>query len=90
MSSGPDEVEAGVNAQVDFLLALGLLLLPHISLMLVVNEVDDRCPRIPVIDVVTESGSVDDGKLDLELLLLELSLDNFNLGELVELLEVTT
>jgi hypothetical protein len=77
-----------VHAQVRLRAALGLLLLAHVRLVLVVDEVDDRCPRVPVVDVVAEAGGVDDGELDLELLLLELGLDDVDLGELVELLDV--
>ena len=78
-----------MDPEVDLLLTLGLLLLPHIRLMLVVNEVDNRRPRVPVVHVVTESGAVNDGEFSLELLLLELSLNNLDLRELVKLLIVT-
>jgi hypothetical protein len=37
----PDEVQASMDAKVTLLAALGLLLLDHVRLMLVVNEVDD-------------------------------------------------
>jgi len=57
--------------------------------MLVVNEFHDREPRVSVVDVVAEAGSVNDCELHFELLLLKLCLDYFNLGELVELLVVT-
>ena len=83
-----DEVEAGVDAEVDLLLALGLLLLAHVRLVLVVNEVDDGSPRVTVVDVVAEARGINDGELRLELLLLELGLDDLDLGELVELLVV--
>ena len=78
-----------MDPEVNLLLTLGLLLLPHIRLMLVVNEVDNRRPRVPVVHVVTESGAVNDGEFSLELLLLELSLDNLDLRKLVKLLIVT-
>ena len=29
--------------------------------MLVVNEVDDGCPRVTVVDVVSETGGIDEG-----------------------------
>jgi len=86
--SGPDEVKASMNPEVNLLVALGLLLLAHICFMLVVNEINDRGPRIAIVDIVTEAGGVDDGKFDLELLFLKLSLDDFNFGEFVELLVV--
>ena len=79
-----------MDTQVRLFVPLWLLLLPHISLMLVVNEIDDGRPRITVVDIVAETGSVNDGELDLELLLLELSLDNLNLRQLVELFMVTS
>lgn len=37
--------------------------------MLVVNEVDDGCPRVTVVDVVSETGGIDDSEFSLELLL---------------------
>lgn len=88
MSSRPDEVQASVHPKVALRLSLRLLLLPHIRLMLVVDELNDRSPRLAVVDVVSESWCIDDGELDFELLLLELGLDNLDLGELVELLQV--
>ena len=75
-----------MHAKVCLLAALGLLLLDHIRLVLVINEVHNRRPRVTVVDVVAEAGSVNNGELDLELPLLKLSLDNLNLRELVKLL----
>ena len=88
MAGGTNEVETCVDAEVGLLVPLGLLLLPHIGLVLVVDELDDGQPRVAVVDVVTKSRGVDDGELDLELLLLELCLDDLDLGELVHLLHM--
>lgn len=44
VSGGPNEVETSVDPEVNLVLTLGLLLLPHIGLMLVVNEVDNWRP----------------------------------------------
>ena len=88
MPSWPNEIQARMHPEVNLILPLGLLLLPHIRLMLVVNEIDNRCPRVAVVDVVAEAGGVDDSELRLELLLLKLSFDDLDLGELVELLVV--
>jgi len=90
MAGRPDEVQASVDTKITLLAALGLLLLNHVRLMLVVKEVDDGRPRVAVVDIVTETGRVDNGELDLELFLLELSLDNLDFGELVELLVVAS
>ena len=90
MTGGPDEVQARVNAKVALLAALGLLLLNHVRLMLVVNEVDNRRPRVPIVDVVTKARGVNDSKLDLKLLLLELGLDDLDLSQFVQLLVVAS
>ena len=79
-----------MDTKITLLAALGLLLLNHVRLMLVVNEVDDGRPRVAVVDVVAETGGIDYGELDLELFLLELSLDDLDFRELVELLVVTS
>lgn len=48
--------------------------------MLVVNEVDDGTPAITVVDIITKARCINNRKLDLEGLFLELSLDNFDLS----------
>ena len=90
MTGGPDEVQASMNAKIALLAALGLLLLNHVRLMLVVNEVDNRRPRVPIVDVVTKARGINDSKLDLELLLLKLGLDNLDLSQFVQLLVVAS
>jgi len=47
--------------------------------MLVVNKVDNRGPRVAVVDIVAEAWRVNNGELDLEGLLLELGLDDVDL-----------
>lgn len=44
VTSRADEVQAGMNTEVDLLLALRLLLLEHVALVLVVEELDDGLP----------------------------------------------
>ena len=90
MTRRPDEIQASVNTKITLLAALGLLLLDHVRLMLVVNEVDDGRPRVAVVDVVTKTRGVNHSELDLELFLLELSLDDLDFRELVELLVVAS
>lgn len=79
MASGSDEEEAGVYTQVALLSALRLLLLPHVDFVLVIDEVNDGCPGIAVVDVVAEARRVDDSKLHFEGLLLQLCLDDVDL-----------
>ena len=88
MTCRANEIQARMDAKVALLSALGLLFLSHVRLMLVVHKVNDGHPAIAVVHVVAEPRRVDDGELDLELLLLELGLDDLDLCELVELLLV--
>lgn len=64
VASGADEVQASVDTEVDLLSTLGLLLLKHVRLMLVVQELDDGLPRVAVVDVVTEARGVNDSEAD--------------------------
>lgn len=60
VSGGSDEVQASVNAHVNLVCTTGLLLLQHVRLMLVVEEFDDGLPRVAVVDVVSETGGIND------------------------------
>lgn len=64
VAGGADEVEAGMDTEVDLVLAAGLLLLKHVGLVLVVEELDDGHPGVAVVDIVAETGGVDDGQSD--------------------------
>ncbi len=64
MPCGPDEVQAGVDTQVDLIGAAWLLLLQHVRLMLVVQKLNDGLPGVAVVDIVPEPGSVDDSQAD--------------------------
>src|SRR3569833_148010 len=44
VARGADEVQAGVHSQVDLVLTAGLLLLQHVRLVLVVQELNDGHP----------------------------------------------
>ena len=47
--------------------------------MLIINKVNNRGPRISVVDIVPETRRVDHRELDFERLFFELSLDDLNL-----------
>ena len=64
MAGGADEVQAGVNTEIDLIRAARLLLLQHVRLVLVVEELNDGLPRVAVVDVVTETRGVDNSKAD--------------------------
>ena len=64
VSGGSDEVQACVDTHVNLLSSAGLLLLEHVGLMLVVQEFDNRLPRITVVHVVSKSRGINNGKAD--------------------------
>lgn len=64
VASGSDEVQAGVYTEVDLVISAGLLLLKHVRLVLVVEELDNGHPRISVVDIVAETRGVNDGQPD--------------------------
>lgn len=80
VASGTDKVQASVNTKVDLVLAARLLLLKHVGLMLVVEELDDGHPGVAVVDIVAEPGGVNNRELDLERLFLELGLYDLDLS----------
>ena len=90
MPRGPNKVEASMDPQVRFLVSLWLLLLTHVSFMLVVNELNDWEPWIAVVDIVSKSRGVNDRKFDLELTFLELSLNNLDFSQFIQLLVVAS
>ena len=64
MTGRSDEVETGVYTEVNLITTAWLLLLKHVRFVLVVEEFDDGLPRVAVVDIVAEAGSVDDGEAD--------------------------
>lgn len=80
VTGGPDEVETSMNSHVNFVLPLRLLFLLHIKLVLVFNKIDNGCPTLVIVDIVTETGSVDNSKFNLESLLFKFCFDNVYLN----------
>lgn len=64
VSGGADEVQAGMHTHIDLVRTARLLLLQHVRLMLVVKELNDGLPRVTVVDIVSESGGINDGQAD--------------------------
>lgn len=62
VSGGSDEVQASVHTHVNLVGTAGLLLLEHVRLMLVIQELDDGLPRITVVDIVAEAGGINDSE----------------------------
>lgn len=64
MAGGADEVQAGVDTEIDLVAPARLLLLKHIGFMLIIEEFDDWHPRVPVVDIVSEAGGVNNCEAD--------------------------
>jgi hypothetical protein len=62
MPGGSYEVKAGVNTEVNLVDSAGLLLLKHIRLMLIIEELNNWHPRVPIVHIIAKSGCVDDGQ----------------------------
>lgn len=59
VASRTNEVETGMDSQINLVNSPGLLLLQHVGLMLVIQELNDGHPGISIVDVVTKSRRVD-------------------------------
>lgn len=64
MAGRADEIDTGVDSEIDLAGPFGLLVLEHVGLVLVVDELDDWLPGIGIVDEVAEAGCVDDGEAD--------------------------
>ena len=64
MARRANEVQAGMDTEIDLVIATGLLLLQHVRLVLVIEELDNRHPRVAVVDIVAEARGIDDRQAD--------------------------
>lgn len=64
VAGGTDKVQARMDTKINLILAARLLLLKHVRFVLVVEKFDNGHPGVAVVDIVTESGCVNDGQAD--------------------------
>jgi hypothetical protein len=62
--SRTDEVQTGVHTHINLIRTAGLLLLEHVRLVLVIQEFDNGLPGVTVVDIVAESGGINNGQTD--------------------------
>lgn len=62
VSSGADEVQASVHTHVNLVGTAGLLLLEHVGLVLIIQELNNGLPRVAIVDVVAEAGGINNGQ----------------------------
>lgn len=81
MSGRSDKEQASMDAKITLLCTFRLLFLSHVDFVLIIYEVDNRCPRVAVVDIVTKSRSVNDSEFDLERLLFQFCFDDVHLQD---------
>lgn len=84
MAGGLDKVDASVDAVVDDVRAVDLILGLQIRVAPLLDVLHDGAPRVVVVHKVTESGSVDDGQAKADAVLLDVrtdGLDRHGLGD---------
>jgi len=72
MARRSDEIETSMDSEIDSTLTSGLLFLCHEAFVLIIEEFIDGHPAVVVVDIITETRSINDGQFDLEVLFLEL------------------
>lgn len=84
VASGLDEVHTGVNTVVDNVAAVDLVLGLKVGVETLLNVLDNRAPRVVVVDKVTEAGSIDNAQAEADTVLLNIGaggLDRHGLGD---------
>lgn len=86
VTSGLDEVDTGVDAVVDNVAAVNLVLGLQVGVEALLNILDNRAPGVVVVDKVTEARSIDDAQAETDTVLLNVGaggLDRHGLGDYV-------
>lgn len=82
MAGGLDEENASVDAVVNNVHAVDLVLGIEVCVISSLNIVDNGAPRLVIVDKVTKSGSVDDSQAETDTSLLNIGADGLNLNSL--------
>lgn len=85
MACWTDKVKTRMDPLVELVASIRLLLLTHVRLVLIINEVDNRVPGLFVVDIVAKARRVNDRQLYFESLFFQFGFDNVNFGRLVNL-----
>lgn len=64
MTGWTNEIQAGMNPQVDFVDPSGLLLLKHVGFVLIVKKFNNGHPGVPIVYVVSKSRCINDRQAD--------------------------
>lgn len=78
VTSGLDEKDTGVDAVVDNVHAVDLVLSIEVGIKSLLNVVDNGSPRLVVVDEIAKAGSVNDGQAETNAGLLNISANRLN------------
>ena len=78
VTGGLDEEDAGMDAVIYDVHAVDLILRIEISIVTLLDVVDNRSPRFVVVDEVSEAGSVNDGQAKADASLLDVGADRLD------------
>lgn len=84
VASRLDEVDTGVDAVVDNVAAVNLVLSLKVGVETLLNVLDNRAPRVVVVDKVTEARGINDAQAETDTVLLNVGaggLDRHGLGD---------
>lgn len=84
VASRLNEVDTGVDAVVDNVAAVDLVLSLEVGVETLLDVLDNRAPRVVVVDKVTEAGGIDDAQAETDTVLLNIGaggLDGHSLGD---------
>ena len=82
VAGGLDEEDAGMDAVVDDVHAVNLVLSVEVGIETLLNVLNNGPPRLVVVDKVTEAGGVDNGQAQTDASLLNVGAEGLNLDGL--------
>lgn len=82
VAGGLDEEHAGMDAVVNDVHAVNLVLGVEVGIEALLNVLDNRAPRLVVVDKVTEAGSVHNGQAEANASLLDVRAEGLDLDGL--------
>jgi hypothetical protein len=82
VASGLDEEDAGMDAVVDDVHAVNLVLCVEVGIKALLNVLNNGTPRLVVVHKVAEAGRVDNGKAQADTGLFDIGADGLDLDSL--------
>jgi hypothetical protein len=78
VAGGLDEIDTGVNTVIDDVCAVNLVLCLQVGIVSLLDVLNDRAPRVIVVDKITEAGSVDHSQAKTNAILFDICADGLD------------